>query len=426
MNQGRLIFTQLMEVYADLAQVLIRKARRLYHNDSTELNLDEIVYALDSTTIDLCLSMFPWARFRQTKGAVKMHTQIDLRGSIPVFISITDGKAHDVHFLDQIIIEPGSIYVMDRAYVDFVRLHRIHCGWAFFVTRAKKNMRFYVVESRPVDRSTGVRCDQTIRLNGPKSKHLYPDKLRRIRFIDPESGATLVFLSNNFKLPPLVIAAIYKSRWYIELFFKWIKQNLRIKAFHGTSENAVKTQIWIAICVYLLVACLKKVHRIDQSLSRILQVISVNVFQKDPLHQLLTEFATSNPDVRTSIGVFFSINQSRDQLSIWRNTISLHEHILETPVIHEKPELRILILSRYIYFLTKNGFHLEALKLFDELEQLTELDNFMLYLKARNFLWMNQKTQALLYLNRVYSTSGEDSIKALIDQLEFPNEDADW
>ena len=288
------------QVYADLAQVLIRKARRLYHNDATELNLDEIVYALDSTTIDLCLSMFPWAKFRQTKAAVKMHTQIDLRGSIPVFISITDVKVHDVHFLDQIIIEPGSIYVMDRAYVDFVRLYRIHCEWAFFVTRTKINMRFYVVESRPVDRSSGVRCDQTIRLNGPKSKHLYPDKLRRIRFIDPESGATLVFLTNNFKLPPLTIAAIYKSRWYIELFFKWIKQNLRIKAFHGTSENALKTRIWIAICVYLLVACLKKVHRIDQSLSWILQVISVNVFQKDPLHQLLGEFVTSNPGVGDS------------------------------------------------------------------------------------------------------------------------------
>jgi len=285
------------QVYADLAQILIRKARRLYHNDATELNLDEIVYALDSTTIDLCLSMFPWATFRQTKAAVKMHTQMELRGSIPVFISITDGKVHDVHFLDHITIEPGSIYVMDRAYVDFVRLNRIHLERAFFVTRAKKNMRFYVVESRPVDRSSGLRCDQTIRLNGAKSKHLYPDKLRRIRFIDPESGATLVFLTNNFTLPALVIAAIYKSRWYVELFFKWIKQNLRIKAFHGTSENAVKTQIWIAICVYLLVACLKKVHRIDHSLSRILQVISVNVFQKDPLHQLLGEFATSNSEV---------------------------------------------------------------------------------------------------------------------------------
>lgn len=294
------------KVYADLAQVLIREARRLYNNDATGLNLDEIVYALDSTTIDLCLSMFPWAQFRQTKAAVKMHTQIDLRGSIPVFISITDGKEHDVHFLDRIMIEPGSIYVMDRAYVDFVRLHRIHCDWAFFVTRAKKNMRFYVVESRPVDRSAGLRCDQTIRLNGPRTKHFYPDKLRRIRFIDPERGADLVFLSNNFKLPPMVIAAIYKSRWYIELFFKWIKQNLRIKAFHGTSENAVKTQIWIAVCVYLLVACLKKVHRIDQSLSRILQVISVNVFQKDPLHQLLREFATREPEVGTSNQLIFN------------------------------------------------------------------------------------------------------------------------
>jgi hypothetical protein len=284
------------QIYADVAQVLIRKARRLYADDRTELDVDEIVYALDSTTINLCLAMFPWATFRENKGAIKMHTQIDLRGPIPVFISITKARTHDVHFLDEVAFEPGSIYVIDRAYVDFNRLYRMHTAGAFFVTRAKANMRFYVCESRPVDRSTGLRCDQIIRLSGPRGKKTYPEKLRRIRFIDPDTGKSLVFLTNHFTLPALTIAAIYKSRWRIELFFKWIKQNLRIKAFYGTSVNAVKTQIWIAICVYLLVACLKKVHRIDESLSRILQILSVNVFQKVPVYQLLGEFETRTCD----------------------------------------------------------------------------------------------------------------------------------
>jgi hypothetical protein len=281
-------------VFADLAQVLIRKARRLYAAEDHGLDIEEMVYALDSTTIDLCLTMFPWATFRQTKSAIKLHTLMDLRGSIPVFISITEGSVHDVNILDKILIEAGSIYVMDRGYVDFSRLHRIEQARAFFVTRAKSNLRFYVRQSNPVDRSAGLRCDQIIGLSIAKSKVDYPAKLRRIRYIDPETGQSLTFITNQFEMPALTIAAIYKSRWHIELFFKWIKQNLRIKAFYGTSINAVKTQIWIAICVYLMVACLNKMHGINENLSRILQVLSVNVFQKDPVNQLLAKFETMN------------------------------------------------------------------------------------------------------------------------------------
>jgi hypothetical protein len=281
-------------VFADLAQVLIRKARRLYAAEDHGLDIEEMVYALDSTTIDLCLTMFPWATFRQTKSAIKLHTLMDLRGSIPVFISITEGSVHDVNILDKILIEAGSIYVMDRGYVDFSRLHRIEQARAFFVTRAKSNLRFYVSQSNPVDRSTGLRCDQIIGLSIAKSKVDYPAKLRRIRYIDPETGQSLTFITNQFEMPALTIAAIYKSRWHIELFFKWIKQNLRIKAFYGTSINAVKTQIWIVICVYLMVACLNKMHGINENLSRILQVLSVNVFQKDPVNQLLAKFETMN------------------------------------------------------------------------------------------------------------------------------------
>lgn len=243
--------------------------------------------AVDASTIDLCLSMFPWATFRRTKAAIKLHTQIDLKGSIPVFMSITDGSVHDVHFLDQIRIEAGSIYVFDRGYIDFKRLYAIHKARAFFVIRAKSNTRFYVRKSPSVDKSTGLRCDQTIRLNTDKAKRDYPAYLRRISFVDPLTNKRLVFLTNHFELPALAVAAIYKSRWQIELFFKWIKQNLRIKAFYGTSENAVRTQIWIAICVYLKVACLNKLHGINESMSRILQVLSVNVFQKEPIYQLL-------------------------------------------------------------------------------------------------------------------------------------------
>ena len=288
-------------VYEALAGVLIRKARELYAEDANGLDIEEMVYAVDASTIDLCLSMFPWATFRRTKAAIKLHTQIDLKGSIPVFIWITDGSVHDVHFLDQIRFEAGSIYVFDRGYVDFRRLYAIHKAGAFFVIRAKSNTRFYVSESRPVDKSTGLRCDQIIRLNTDKAKRDFPTHLRRISFVDPLTNKRLVFLTNHFDLPALAVAAIYKSRWQIvprhlwrhhPLFFKWIKQNLRIKAFYGTSENAVRTQIWIAICVYLKVACLNKVHGINQSMSRILQVLSVNVFQKEPIHQLLRSYDT--------------------------------------------------------------------------------------------------------------------------------------
>ncbi|MDA0347322.1 MAG: IS4 family transposase [Verrucomicrobia bacterium] len=281
-------------VYEALAQVLIRKARRWYANDSDGLDLEEMVYAVDASTIDLCLSMFPWAHFRSTKAAIKLHTQIELTGPIPVFMRITDGSVHDVNFMDQILFEAGSIYVFDRGYLDFERLFRIERANAYFVIRSKKNTRFHVLESRPVDKSTGLRCDQVIRLSSAKGKRDYPEKLRRISYIDTETGKRLVFLTNNFELPPLTIAAIYKSRWKIELFFKWIKQNLRIKAFYGTSENAVRTQIWIAICVYLMVACLNKVHGISESLSRILQILSVNVFQKVPFNQLLADYDTRN------------------------------------------------------------------------------------------------------------------------------------
>lgn len=275
-------------VYQALAQILIRKARKLYAKDSKALDIDERVYALDASTIDLCLTMFPWAHFRKTKAAVKLHTMIDLQGSIPVFISITDGSVHDVNILDQIVFEPGSIYVMDRGYVDFSRLYRIHQAGAFFVTRAKGNRAFYVSKSRPINKTTGLRCDQNIGLKTTKSKRDYPEKLRRIGFIDAETGKSLVFITNHFGLSAITIARIYKSRWHIELFFKWIKQNLRIKTFYGTTENAVKTQIWIAICVYLMMACLNKIHGINESLSRTLQVLSVNVFQKVTFNQLFT------------------------------------------------------------------------------------------------------------------------------------------
>ncbi|MCB1120126.1 MAG: IS4 family transposase [Verrucomicrobiae bacterium] len=283
-------------VYEALAQVLISKAQRLYAGDSTGLDLNEIVYAVDASTIDLCLSLFPWATFRRAKAAIKLHTQIDLVGPIPVFMRITDGSVHDVHFLDQIIFEAGSIYVFDRGYLDFERLFQIEKANSYFVIRSKKNTRFHVLESRPVDKSTGLRCDQVIRLSSVKGKRNYPEKLRRVSYIDTETGKRLVFLTNNFELPALTISAIYKSRWKIELFFKWIKQNLRIKAFYGTSENAVRTQIWIAICVYLMVACLNKVHGISESLSRILQILSVNVFQKVPFNQLLADYDTRNSE----------------------------------------------------------------------------------------------------------------------------------
>ena len=275
-------------VYEALAHVLIRKARRLHADDSNGLDLDEIVYAVDASTIDLCLSMFPWANFKTTKAAIKLHTQIDLVGSIPVFISLTEGALHDVNFLDEMFFEAGSIYVFDRGYLDFARLYRIVEAGASFVIRSKKNTIFSVHESRPVDKSTGLRCDQSIRLSSAKGMKSYPEKLRRIGYFDEETGKRLTFLTNNFALPALTVAAIYKNRWKIELFFKWIKQNLRIKVFYGTSENAVYSQIWIAICAYLMVACLNKAYGLDESLSRILQILSVNVFQKVPVNELFT------------------------------------------------------------------------------------------------------------------------------------------
>ena len=276
-------------IYAELAHTLIATARSLYSTEPFIEELDETVYALDSTTIDLCLSLFPWATFRKRKGAVKLHTLLDLRGNIPTFIYISDGKLHDVNVLDILPLEPGAFYVMDRGYVDFERLYAITQAAAFFVTRAKSNLKFRRLYSRQVDRATGMICDQTIVLTGPISKKDYPEKLRRIKYNDPQSGKTLVFLTNNFTLPTLTIAQLYRSRWQVELFFKWIKQNLRIKTFYGTSENAVKTQVWIAISVYVLVAIMKKQLRLQESLYTILQILSVTSFERTSLIQLITE-----------------------------------------------------------------------------------------------------------------------------------------
>jgi len=257
-----------------------------------------MVVAVDSTTIDLCLTLFPWAGFRSTKAAIKVHTQMDLQGSIPLFIDVTEGRVHDVGFLDKMPVVPGTIYVMDRGYLDFERLFAINQAGAFFVIRAKRNLHYYVSESREAPKDTGLRSDQTIRLRGNLSKLNYPAPLRRVRFFDIETGKDLVFLSNNFTIPALSVALVYKSRWQIELFFKWIKQNLRIKSFFGTSDNAVKTQIWIAVCTYLLVAILKKTLKIDHSLARILQVLSVNAFQKVHVDQLLTDFYTNVDEIQ--------------------------------------------------------------------------------------------------------------------------------
>jgi hypothetical protein len=267
-------------IYAEFAQRLIAQARRLYATESFGLDLTNTVYALDSTTIDLCLSMFPWAHFRSTKSAVKMHTLLDLRGNIPSFIHISDGKLHDVHALDMLIPEPGAIYVMDRGYIDFARLHRLHQAGAFFVTRTKSNLDAHRVYSTPTDRTTGVIADQTIALDGARTSRDYPVHLRRIRFRDPETAKTLIFLTNQMALPALTICELYKSRWQVELFFKWIKQHLRIKQFYGTSENAVKTQIWIAVSVYVLVAIVRKRLGLEAPLYTLLQVISVTVFEK--------------------------------------------------------------------------------------------------------------------------------------------------
>lgn len=284
-------------IYADFAQVLIGRARQLYADEPLSVDLERTVYALDSTTIDLCLSLFPWAPFRRHKAAIKLHTLLDLRGNIPCFIHISHGKTHDVTALDYLTIEPGAFYVMDRGYVDFLRLYRFEQASAFFVTRSKKNLAYTRRARREVDKTTGLRSDQTIVLAGPKSSRLYPDPLRKIVFCDLTLNRRFVFLTNNFKLSALTIAQLYKSRWQIELFFKWIKQHLRINAFYGNTDNAVKTQIWIAISVYVLVAIVKKELGIDRSLNEILQILSLTLFEKTPIFQHLTESTVQNAEV---------------------------------------------------------------------------------------------------------------------------------
>ena len=283
-------------IYADFAQVLIDRARGLYSADDFGLTLEQTVYALDSTTIDLCLSLFPWAPFRRRKAAIKLHTLIDLRGSIPTFIHVSPGKRHDVTVLDELPIEAGAFYVMDRGYLDFGRLNRLHRKSAFFITRSKRNLDAARRVSREVDKTTGLRCDQTIALPGPLVSKKYPESLRRISYLDPERGRRLIFLTNNFDLPALTIARLYRCRWQVELFFRWIKQHLRIKAFLGNSENAVKTQVWIAISVYVLVAILKKKAESPLSLGEILQILSVNTFEKTPVFPLLCPENDANPE----------------------------------------------------------------------------------------------------------------------------------
>ena len=280
-------------IYQDFALSQIKLARKLYSQDSFAVELEQTVYALDTTTIDLCLSVFPWARFRQAKAAVKMHTLLDLRGNIPTFIHISDGKMHEVNVLDILVLEPGAFYVMDRGYVDFARLFQMHQAGSFFVTRAKSNMNARRVYSAKVDRTSGIICDQSIALNGHYISQDYPEHLRRIRFKDPQTQQTLVFLTNNTSLPPLTIAALYKSRWQVELFFKWIKQHLRIKKFLGNSENAVKTQIWCAVSTYVLIAIVKKELQLNASLYTLLQILSVSVFEKTEALQALQ--VDSNP-----------------------------------------------------------------------------------------------------------------------------------
>ena len=283
-------------IYADFAQSLITIARPLYVDEPFGVELQHTVYALDTTTIDLSLSVFPWASYQATKGALRLHTLLDLRGNIPTFIHISDGKMNEVRILDQLIPEPGAFYIMDRGFLDFARLYRFHQAGSFFVTRAKRNTQAQRRYSKPVDRSTGLLCDQTIFLTGQHTPQYYPSPLRRIRFKDPQTGKTLVFLTNNFVLPAFTITELYRCRWQVELFFKWIKQHLRIKAFFGTSENAVKSQIWIAVSVYVLVAIIKKRLHLSASLYQILQILSLTMFERMPLDQLLTQTADEDSD----------------------------------------------------------------------------------------------------------------------------------
>ena len=293
-------------LYADFAHALIRIARPLYAEDDLGLELDHTVYALDSSTIDLCLAVFPWAHFRQTKGAVKLHTLLDLQGSIPTFIHVSDGKLHDVNVLDHLLPEPGALYVMDRAYLDFQRLFALTLAAAFFVIRNKSNICYRRRYSRPVDKSTGLRCDQTIVLTGVHTPSHYPQPLRRISYRDPHTQTTFEFLTNHFALPAHTITELYRYRWRVELFFKWIKQHLRIKAFFGTSENAVKTQIWTAISVYVLVAIIKKRLKLPTELYTILQILSLTLFEKVPLYQLLTQsdYKHDHRDILNQLNLF--------------------------------------------------------------------------------------------------------------------------
>jgi hypothetical protein len=293
-------------IYADFAQILIAQARELYKQEDFEKELDETVYALDATTIDLCLSLFHWAKFRKHKAGIKLHTLLDVQTSVPTFIYLTDAKVHDVNILDIIVPESGAFYVMDRGYVDFARLHSLHLSNAFFVTRAKTNMDFKRIYSHPVDRTTGIICDQTIALTGYYSSKDYPDKLRRIKYYDLQRDKHLIFLTNNFGLQTLLVAKLYKDRWQIELFFKWIKQHLRIKSFYGTTQNAVKIQIWIAVSVYLLVAIVKKRLNINLSLYTFLQILSVTIFEKSPILQLINDaqYKYKNDTISNQLNLF--------------------------------------------------------------------------------------------------------------------------
>jgi hypothetical protein len=288
-------------IFAAFAQILIGMARDLYRDQPFGVDLSETVYAFDSTTIDWCLSLFPWAQFRRCKSAVKLHTLLDLRGSIPTSVYVTGGQVHDVNLLDELLLEAGAFYLLDRGYVDFARLYLFTQACAFFITRAKKNTQFYLRTSRPVERSTGVRCDQTIRLTGIRTARRYPDLLRRIAYYDAEKDLRLTFLTNNFLLLPLTIAQLYRARWKVELFFRWIKQHLHIKAFYGTSENAVKTQVWVALSVYVLAAIVKKQLRLDQSLHQILQILNATVFEKTPILQGFSNFNAASSDEETCI-----------------------------------------------------------------------------------------------------------------------------
>ncbi len=287
-------------IYADFAQVLIRRARDLYRREPFGVELSETVYALDSTTIDLCLSLFPWAQFRRRKSAVKLHTLLDLRGSVPTSVYVTAGDVHDVNILDQLAPQAGAVYLMDRGYLDFARLYLFHQACAFFITRAKQNTQFYRRCSRPTPAATGVRCDQTILLTGPRTAQLYPDPLRRIHYFDRDKDLRLIFLTNNFLLPAITIAQLYRARWQVELFFRWIKQHLRIKAFYGTSENAVKTQVWVALSVYVLVAIVKKRLGLNLSLYKILQILSITIFEKTPILEGFFNFADESEDPNSS------------------------------------------------------------------------------------------------------------------------------